>query len=298
MDKLANMQAFAAVAQAGSFAAAARRLNLANSVVSKRVQDLEDYLGVTLLMRTTRRVSLTDCGYNYLEHTRRLLDEMAEIESAVRTESQRPVGTIRLTAPLSFGMQYLGPLLADYLAQYPDVTIRTALSDRRVDLAEEGFDLALRVGALTDSSLIARKLCAARRVVCAAPAYFKKHGRPQRPADLAGHNCLSYTNLAEGKSWPFIERGKKIWQPVGGNFLSDNGDLLLQAALAGSGVTLLPAFIAGQALREKRLAVALENYEENDFDIYAVYRHTKYLSPKIRTLVDHFAAGLKQSFTL
>lgn len=297
MDKLANMQAFAMVAQTGNFAEAARRLHLANSVVSKRIRDLEDYLGVTLLMRTTRKVTLTDTGYSYLEHVRRLLDDMAEAESAIRDATQRPVGTIRLSAPTSFGMQYLGPLIASYLARYPDVTIHASLSDRRVDLVAGGFDLALRVGRLDDSSLIARKLCTARRVVCGTPAYFKKHGTPQTPEDLATHNCLGYSNLADGKSWPFIVNGKTVWQAVSGNFLSDNGDLLLQAALGGCGMTLLPTFIVGDAIADKRLKIVLAEFEETNFDIFAVYQHTKHLSPKIRTLVDHLATGLKDGFT-
>lgn len=288
MDKLANMQAFAMVGQTGSFAEAARRLNLAHSVVSKRIKDLEDYLGAQLLMRTTRKVSLTDAGYAYLDHVRKFLDEMDEVEGALRHKVQKPVGTIKLTAPLSFGLQYLGPAIASYLAQYPDVTVKTYLSDRHVDLVEEGYDLAIRVGALSDSSLIAKKLGACRRVVCATPAYFKQHGTPQTPDDLRNHNCLSYINLAEGKSWPFMVDGHKTWQPVTGNFLSDNGDLLYQAALANGGITLLPTFIVGDALNDGRLVPVLESYEETDFDIHAVYQHTRHLSAKIRTLIDHF----------
>jgi DNA-binding transcriptional LysR family regulator len=296
MDKFANMQAFQSVAESGSFADSARKLNLANSVVSKRIKDLEAALGTQLLMRTTRSVTLTDAGRAYLSHVQKIFEDLNDIESSLRSDAKEPSGTIKLTAPLSFGMQYLAPALASYLEQYPKVSIRTYLSDRRVDLSGEGFDLAIRVGAMKDAALRARKLSAGRRVVCASPAYLKKHGRPKKPSDLQDHNCLSYLNLAEGKSWPFISGGKKIWQPVTGNFLSDNGDLLHQAALAGGGITLLPTFIVGRSIAEKKLAVVLEEYEEKDFDIYAVYPETKHVPQKIRTLIDHFADCFRLGF--
>jgi DNA-binding transcriptional LysR family regulator len=293
MDKIANMQAFAVVGTTGSFAEAARRLGLANSVVSKRIKDLEDFLGVQLFLRTTRKVSLTEAGYQYLEYVRRILDEMDEVEAAIRYQTQKPVGTIKMSAPLSFGLRTLAPAIAGYLAQYPEVEIKTYLSDRRVDLVEEGFDLAIRIGKLDDLSLIARKLCSGRRVACASPAYFKKHGTPKTPADLKDHNCLSYINLADGKAWPFMVDGKRVMQPVSGNFLSDNGDLLCQTALAGGGITLLPTFIIGEALQNKDLKIVLEEFEESDFDIYAVYQHTRHLSVRIRTLIDHLSQVFK-----
>ncbi|PZP54960.1 MAG: LysR family transcriptional regulator [Micavibrio aeruginosavorus] len=290
MDKIANMEAFAAVSQAGSFAEAAKKLNLANSVVSKRIKDLEDHLGSQLLVRTTRKVTLTQAGQDYLIQVQRVLDEIKEIESGVRYRTQKPVGVIRLTAPLSFGLQTLAPALADYLVKYPDVSIKTYLSDRHVDLVSEGYDLAIRIGALEDQNLMAKKLSRGRRVVCATPQYLKKYGRPVVPSDLKSHNCLSYLNLAEGKSWPFMIDGKRIWQQVSGNFYSDNGDLLYQAALASCGVTLLPTFIIEESLKNKELEIVLEDYEEKDFDIYAVYQGTRHLSVKIRTLIDHLAA--------
>lgn len=295
MDKLANMQAFAAAGTTGNFAEAARRLGIANSVVSKRIKDLEDFLGAQLFLRTTRKVSLTEAGYTYLDYVRRVLDEMEEVESALRYNAEKPVGTIKLSAPLSFGLQTLAPAMTGYLKKFPQVDIKTYLSDRRVNLVEEGFDLAIRIGKLEDQSLIARKLCGGRRVVCASPAYFKAYGRPKTPSDLKTHNCLSYINLAEGKAWPFLINGKRVMQPVSGNFLSDNGDLLCQTAKAGCGITLLPTFIIGEALRKKELETALEDYEEKDFDVYAVYQHTRHLSTKIRTLIDHLTQALKIS---
>jgi len=289
MDKLANMQAFAAVGQTGSFAEAARRLNLANSVVSKRVKDLEGFLQTQLLVRTTRKVNLTDNGYSYLEYVRKFLDELEEVETRLRHHTEKPIGVIKLNAPVSFGMQYLGPSLSSYLNTYPDVEIKAYLSDRQVSLIDEGYDLSIRTGPLKTSSLIAKKLVACRRVVCASPAYFAEHGKPETPKNLKQHNCLNYLNLAEGKAWPFTVDGKKVWQPVSGRFSVDNGDLLHEAALTGCGVALLPTFIVGDSLKNGLLETALEPFEETDFGIYAVYQHTRHLSTKIRTLIDHLS---------
>lgn len=296
MDKLANMQAFAMVGHTGNFAEAARKLGLANSVVSKRVKDLEDFLGTQLFVRTTRKVRLTDAGYDYLEYVRKCLDEMAEAEAAVRHKAQRPVGLIKLAAPQSFGRQYLGPALAAYLEKYPDVSLKVYLSDTRVDLLEEGFDLGITIGVLQDSTLIARKLGDCRRVVCASPEYFRKHGKPKKPQDLSAHNCLSYLNLADGKAWPFMQGGKRVWQAVSGRFSADNGDILYQAALNGSGITLLPSFIVGSAVESGKLQVVLEQYEEQNFSIYALYQHKRHLSTKVRMLIDHLSNCFARGF--
>ncbi len=292
MDKFANMQAFQFVAQTGSFAEAARKLNLANSVVSKRIKDLEDFLGAQLFLRTTRQVTLTETGHSYLDYVQRVMDELEEVESGIRYQTQKPVGTIKLTAPMSFGLQALAPALTSYLEKHPDVAIKTYLSDRRVDLVTEGYDLAIRIGTLEDTSLVAKKLGHSRRIVCATPSYFKKHGKPEKPSDLKRYNCLSYINLAEGKAWPFWEKDKKMWQPVSGNFMSDNGDLLYQAALSGCGITMLPAFIISDAIKQKNLVPVLEEFEDKNFDIYAVYQQTRHLSTKIRTLIDHLSDEL------
>ncbi len=289
------MEAFRAVGETGSFAAAARKLNLANSVVSKRIKDLEDFLGAPLFIRTTRKVTLTETGYSYLEYVRKFTDELQEVEARIQHKMDKPVGEVKLAAPVSFGMQYLGPAISSYLAKYPDVSIKTYLSDRRVDLVEEGYDLSIRTGPMEDSSLIAKKLVDCRRVVCASPDYFQKHGKPEHPKDLKAHNCMSYLNLADGKAWPFIIDGQRKWQNVSGAFLADNGDLLHEAALSGCGVTLLPTFIVGDSIKAGKLEIVLEKYEERDFNIYAVYQHTRHLSAKIRTLIDHLGESFTQT---
>lgn len=295
MDRLANMQAFEAVGQTGSFAEAARRLNITNSVVSKRIKDLEEFLNAQLFIRTTRKVTLTDTGYSYLEYVRKFLDELEEVETRIRDNTETPIGTIKLAAPLSFGMQFLGPAISSYLAQYPEVKIKTYLSDRQVNLVDEGYDLAIRTGQLTDSSLIAKKMVSCRRVVCGSPRYFDEFGKPENPNDLKSHNCMSYLNLAEGKAWPFWEGGRKKWQTVSGSFASDNGDLLHEAAVAGCGVTFLPTFIMGESLKAGKLETALEDFEEDQFNVYAVYQHTRHLSSKVRTLIDHLTVHLRSA---
>ena len=296
MDKLANMLAFEVVGRTGSFAEAARQLNIANSVVSKRIKDLEDLLGTQLLVRTTRKVRLTETGYSYLEHVRRILDEIEEVEALVQNRQDNPVGTIKLAAPVSFGMQYLGPAISDYLARYPEVAIRTYLSDRHVGLIDEGYDLAIRTGPLEDSTLMARRIVKARRVICGSPNYFVRHGKPQTMADLKQHNCLSYLNIGDGKAWPYSKGAHRQWQPVSGNFLADNGDLLHEAAIAGCGLALLPTFIVGESIKAGKLEIVLSEYEEQDFGIYAVYQHTRHLSIKIRTLIDHLCDYLAATF--
>ncbi|CDZ76483.1 D-malate degradation protein R [Legionella massiliensis] len=289
MDKLANIEAFVTVGKTGSFAAAAKKLNLANSVVSKRIKDLEQFLGAQLLIRTTRKVALTETGRSYFDYVQKFLDDLDEVENSLRYKTDKPIGTIKLAAPLSFGMHFLGAAIASYLAKHPEVTIKTYLSDRYVDLMEEGYDLAIRSGSLNDSTLIAKKLLSCRRVVCASPQYFAKHGKPNSPEALKEHICLSYLNLAEGKSWPFMIDKRKVWQPVSGNFFSDNGDLLHQAALSGCGITLLPTFIVGKSIDAGLLEIVLEEFEEDDFSVYAVYQYTRHLPVKIRTLITHLA---------
>ena len=290
MDRLANMIAFVTVAETGSFAEAASRLNIANSVVSKRIKDLEGYLGTLLLQRTTRHLNLTEAGYAYVEHARKFLDELAEVEENLRYRNENPVGEIKISAPLSFGNKFLGPAIADFLDKYPDVMVKLIVNDRTVDIAAEGFDLAIRIGALEDQSMMVRKLAQSRRIVVASPAYLEKHGRPKTPEDLAQHNCLSFSGLHDGKAWPFQRDGKEYWQRVGGRFVADSGTLLCEAAIRGCGITILPTFIVGEHIGNGELEPLLEDFESPPLAIQAVYQHKRYLSAKTRKLIDHLVA--------
>ncbi|TVZ40923.1 DNA-binding transcriptional LysR family regulator [Alteromonadaceae bacterium 2753L.S.0a.02] len=291
MDKLANMQAFKAVAETGSFAAAGRQMGLATSVISKRVSDLESHLNTLLLQRTTRRLALTDTGYHYLEHVQRLLAELEEVEETLRCHTEQAVGEIRLAAPLSFGVRMLAPVLASFLEAHPQVTIRSELSDRKVHLINEGFDLAIRIGNLSDSNLFARKIAACRRVLCASPTYLKKFGTPQSPAELPGHACLVYTLVQDGISWPFQHKGKRFFQAVQGRLTADNGDLLCKSALEGCGITQLPNFIVDEFIERGELLPLLQEYEEQDFGMFVLYPNRRHLSNRVRLLIDHLAGA-------
>lgn len=290
MDRLSNIAAFVHVAEAGGFAAAAKRLHLANSVVSKRVKDLEDDLGVRLLHRTTRQVRLTDAGYRYLEHARRLLYELEEVEAQMRAQNETPMGDLRVSAPVSFGVRYLGPAIAQYIDKYPGVSVRLTLHDRLVDLQTEDFDLAIAIGTLESPTLITRKLADSRRIVVGSPDYFNKHGRPTRPQELEHHNCMSYSNLHEGKSWPFLIGGRRWLQPVSGRFSANNGLLLLEAALSGCGLAILPTFLAGPHVLRGELEIVLAEFEEPSLTIQAAWAHQRHMSARSRSFIDHMAA--------
>lgn len=284
------MIAFVTVAETGSFAETAERLHVANSVISKRIKDLEDHLGTRLLRRTTRHVSLTEEGYIYMERARRILDELAEVEENLRYQSDHPVGEVRVSAPLSFGNKFLGPAVASFLDLYPDVTVRLIVNERAADPLDDNVDLSIRIGEVREQSLVARKLAQSRRVVVASPSYLEQHGRPQKPEDLTRHNCMSYTGVGEGRAWPFRDNGRDVWQNVGGRFTSDSGTLLCEAAVRGCGIAILPTFIVGPHVVNGELEVLLEDYEQEPMLIQAVYQHKQHLSAKTRKLIEHLVA--------
>ncbi len=288
MDRLANMIAFVTVAETGSFSKTADRLHIAGSVVSKRIKDLEAYLGTQLLRRTTRRIALTEAGYAYADHAKKFLDNLAEVEENLRFRNENPVGEIRITAPSGFGNKFLGPALAGFLETFPDVTVTLSLDDRKVDLAAEGFDLAIRIGAVEETGLIMKKLAQSRRIVVASPAYLQQHGRPATPEDLARHNCMS--GCGEGKVWPFQKDGRTFTQRTDGRFVAGSDTLLCEAAVRGCGIALLPSFIAGVHVVAGELQPLLEEFESPPLAIQAVYPERRFLGAKTRKLIDHLAA--------
>lgn len=252
LDRVTGMQVFARVAALGSFSAAGRALGLSQTGVTKHVAALEARLGTRLLHRTTRRLTLTETGRSYLEACERILAEIAEAEALVGAEGVEAHGTLRLNVPLSFGVREIAPALAAFSAAHPALTIELGLNDRRVDLIEEGWDLAVRIGSLADSGLIARRLASSRLVVCAAPAYLDRHGTPRRPEELKGHNCLGYT-LSDASGWRFGDQA----YPVSGTLRAPNGAALAAAAVAGLGLVYQPTFLVAEALRAGTL-VALD----------------------------------------
>lgn len=286
MDIFASMKVFVAVVDAGSFAAAAERLDMSRAMASKYVIALEDHLGTRLLNRTTRRLSVTESGSAYYERCVQILSDVVEAEQVAGRASTIPHGTLRISMPLAFGLHRLGPVVADYAGRYPEVRLDISLSDRKVDLIEEGFDLAVRIGVLPESGLIARKLGSDRSIVCASPAYLKQHGTPKTPQELSRHSCLSYTYSSNGGEWRMASARKEAVIPINGAIKADNGDMLRLAALSGAGLIFQPLFIVQEDLRTGRLVRVLPDYASDELGIYAVYASRKHLSAKVRTFVD------------
>ncbi|CAA7623234.1 LysR family transcriptional regulator [Magnetospirillum sp. SS-4] len=284
-----GLQAFVRVAESGSFSEAARRLGLSKSMVSRQVSALEADLGVRLLHRTTRSLSPTEAGRAYLERCQRILADLDEANLLVSRLQAVPRGSLRVTAPLSFGTGHLAAALPDFLERYPEIELDMNMTDRYVDLVDEGWDVAVRIGRLADSSLIARRLAPIRRVVCAAPAYLERHGVPRTPTELSGHDCLSHSAVNPWE-WRFATPdGPLPPVEIRGRFHADNGDVLRVMALAGQGLTFLPTFFVGDDIRAGRLVPVLEEFVPLDVALHAVYPHNRHLSPKVRAFVNHLA---------
>lgn len=293
MKDLTGMAIFARVAEAKSFSAAARRLNLSKSVVSKHVSKLEKSLGARLLNRTTRRLSLTEIGAAFYEHCACMVDAAEKAELAVGRFGSAPRGTIKVNASVEFGTVHIAPALPVFLAQYPEVSIEMTLSDHFVDLAEEGYDVAIRSAWKDEPGLnvVARELAPIGRKVCATPDYFKRHGIPQVPTDLVHHNCLIYTSSGgKGDWWRFVGPEGEISVPVSGNLRINDNEALWRAVLGGAGVALLPTFLVGEDLQRGALQGALIDYTPVERSVYAVYLPNRHLSAKVRTFIDFLVA--------
>ena len=286
MDRLTAMEAFVRIVEKGGFTAAAADLRLSRAMVSKHVQDVEAHRGARLLNRTTRTLSLTEAGRVYYDRSTQLLAELAETEEAVGELQAKPRGRLRVNAPVSFGSLHLAAAIADYMAAYPDVAVELTLNDRIVDLVEEGYDVAVRIARLPDSSLIARRLAPCRHVVCASPGYLKRHGRPEHPADLARHNFLGYSYSAAGDERRFDGPDGSMSIQLKGTLQANNGDALCAAAVAGGGIAILPTFIAGSDILAGRLMTILTQYRIPEIAIYALYPPGRHLSVKVRSFVD------------
>jgi len=289
MSLLDDMNALVNAVEAGSFSGAAQRLGIAKSIVSRRISSLEARLGTTLFHRSTRRLSLTETGLAYVERARRILSDVAEADDIARQLQGELKGKLRVAAPMSFGSHHLSPAIAEFLAAHPNVDIDLDLNDRRVDLVSEGYDLAIRIGKLADSSLIARTLAPCRHVVCASSAYLAERGVPVKPSDLAtqNHACLVYSNRPASEQWRFrIDDGWKEVPAMAQRLGVNNGDVLRDAAMAGLGLVVLPTFVVGDAVAAGALEVVLGDYEFFDPSIYAVWPPNRQLSAKVRALVD------------
>lgn len=289
MDRFSELEAFVAVVDEESFSEAARRLGVSKSYVSKRISALEERLGAVLLQRTTRHLQLTDVGAAFYERCVRVLEELDEAECVVNELQTTPRGTLRVSAPVSFGVRYLSPIVAEFMSTYPDMSVELVCSDRTVNLIEEGFDMAVRIGELEDSTLRARKLTDVSRVVCASPAYVAASGMPERPEALVDHNCLLYSYQRGGPSWSFEPtRGAGLVHvKVGGTLTANHGDVLLDAALRGVGVALLPEFFAREAISRGELVHLLPGWvNQGAGGVWAIYPEQRHLALKVRLFVD------------
>ncbi|MCI0399874.1 MAG: LysR family transcriptional regulator [Gammaproteobacteria bacterium] len=290
MDKLTSMKVFTHIAKAKTFAGAAEHLGMSRAMVSKHVLRLENSLGVRLLNRTTRRLSLTEVGTAYYERCVQILAEVEETELSVTQLNSEPRGTLKILSPTSFGTFHLAPAIADFIVLYPDMKVELTLNDRPIDLAEEGLDLAIRVGKLPDSSLIARLLAPTRMVVCGSPEYLKRHGEPKDPQDLTHHNCLLYSYRSPPDEWDFNISGRLCSVRVSGSLKSHVGDALRLAAIHGLGLILQPTYMVGQDLQLGRLQAVLADFQPTAKDIYAIYPHRRHLSKKVRAFVEFLQA--------
>lgn len=290
MDRFADLKTFVAVAEAGSLSAAARRSGTTKSVVSRRLSDLEARLGTRLVNRTARGLTVTEAGGRFYERALRLLADLAEAEEEAIHERAEARGILRLAAPMTFGTMYLSEALLDFAANHPGLTFDLDLDDRMADLATGGYDLAVRIGRLPDSSLVARTLAPSRHVVCASPDYIAEHGAPDHPDGLKDHACLLYSNRDPNPAWSLTTERRERSYRVRAALRSNNGEILRDAALSGRGIGLLPTFIAGPAIARGELKPLLLDHPPPEGTISAVYLASRHLSSKVRLLIDHLHA--------
>lgn len=294
MDRFQEMSVFAAVVDAGSFVGASGALEMSKPAVSRHVAELEARLGVRLLHRTTRRLSLTEEGEVFYARCKELLGELEEAEAEITSRTGKASGQLKVSAPVSFGLLHLAPLWAGFMARHPDVVLDVTLSDRMVDLVEEGFDLAVRVARLPSSSLVGRKLSSTRSVLCASPKYLKAHGVPKHPADLARHTVIAYSLLSTGDTWSFEGPEGSVSVKVEPRMRTNSGDTCRAAALGHQGIIVQPTFLIGDDLRTGALVELMPQYRAIELGIYALYPTRKHVLPKVRLLVDYLVAALKK----
>lgn len=286
MDKFQEMRVFAAVVDAGSFVGAADSLAMSKAAVSRYVADLEQRLGVRLLHRTTRRLSLTQEGELFLARSREILASIEASEAEVTSRSQTASGLLKLSVPVSFGMQRLAPLWSEFLEAHPRLTLDVQLADRVIDLVEEGFDLAVRIARLPDSSLVSRKLASTRLVLCASPAYLERRGTPRHPSELATHDVLAYSLLSLGTLWQFTGPEGPVSVRVQPRLWTNNGDTCVASCLRGAGIQLQPTFLVARELAAGHLVELMPAYRSITLDLYAIYPTRRLVPAKVRAAVE------------
>ncbi|HXZ50699.1 MAG TPA: LysR family transcriptional regulator [Burkholderiales bacterium] len=296
MDRFGALRVFTQVVESGSFARAAERLRMSTSAVSRHVAELEGHLQNRLLNRTTRRVALTEAGRAFYERSVQLLQDLEEAENEAARSARLPRGTLKVSTSVNFGVRQTTPAVTGFLARYPDLSFDISLSDRVIDLVEEGVDVAIRIGGAGSDSVVARRLGETLVVPCASPEYLARHGAPRTPEELAAHNCLTYEYGPARNQWRFVDsEGRERLARVAGNLHSNNGDLLAEAAAQGAGIVYQPTFVVGDAVRAGRLVPLLQDFQAPPLPIYAVYPSRKHLSAKVRLFIDFLVERFAES---
>lgn len=294
MDQFAAMQAFCKVARTNSFSGAARELSLSKAVVSRRIGELEKNLGIRLFNRTTRRVSLTDAGVAYLARSQRILDDLTELQEVTRSLSETPTGLLCVTAPDTFGQVKIASLLKRFLREYPDVSVQLDLTNRYVDIVEEGYDLAIRIGELKDSSLFSRKIMKSRVCACASVSYVEEFGDLTDPSDLETHTCITYKDRSQRFEWRLRQATQEFVVSVTDRVQVNSYDAAYRMVRDGLGIALLPDYLIEEDISTGRLLHLLELYRYRDDDVHAIFPHKHYMSPKVRMFIDYLADNMKK----
>lgn len=293
MGRALDLEIFVEVVEQGSFTQAAENLGVSKSFVSKQISSLEDHLGVRLLNRTTRKIAVTDAGSAFFERARQILDDIDEAERSVMQLNTAPRGVLRISAPMTFGLQYIAPLANQFMSANPELTIDLEFNDRQVDVLDEGFDLVIRIGQLADSSFVARRLAPMRSLVVASPDYLARRGTPTHPQDLGAHECMQYTYQTSPSTWRFEgQTGEVVHVAVAGRLRANNGVAILDASRRGLGISVLPDFIAHDDIVSGNLVEILHQWSPGLRAIWALYPHNRHLSAKVRLFIDFLAEEL------
>lgn len=293
MDRFQEMTVFAAVVDAGSFIGAAQSLPMSKAVVSRLVAELENRLGVRLLNRTTRTLSLTQEGQAFYLRCKSVLADVEEAEAEVMARRGLARGVLKLNVPVTFGVMHLAPLWGEFMSQNPEVILDVTLSDRVVDLVDEGYDLAVRIGRLSSSTLVSRQIASTRMVLCASPDYLKRRGTPQHPSELASHDLIAYSLMSTGDHWELTGQEGTLSVKVKSRMKTNSGDTCVQVAIDGQGVIFQPSFIVDQQIKAGKLLALLPEYTAIEYGIYAVYASRQNVSPKVRVLIDYLLKVFK-----
>ncbi|WP_137920222.1 LysR family transcriptional regulator [Hydrogenophaga sp. 2FB] len=293
MDRFEAMRVFVAVVDAGSFVAAADALPMSKAAVSRHVAELESHLGVRLLNRTTRRLSLTPEGEVFHVRCKDVLSTVEDAEAEITSRSGEAAGLLRVNAPVTFGMLHLAPLWMEFMASHPRLTLDVTLSDRVVDLVEEGFDMAVRIASLPDSSLVSRQIARTRMVLCASPTYLRRHGTPRHPSELAQHQVVSYSLFSMGENWVFTGPEGPVTVKVSPRLRSNNGDTCRLAALRHQAIVLQPSFLVGPDLQAGTLVELMPAFQSIELGVYVVYPSRKFMPPKVRLLIDFLVEAFR-----